>query len=267
MGLRDILVHLDNSAAAAARLDLAIAYAQKHDARLRGLYLITHSYYEPRNIGEKSASENIEHLFTGKTTAAGVRAEWVYQDCSVMGSSVSDLITLQAYYTDLIVVGQTNHASPALNIPLDLPERIVLMSGRPVMIVPYAGKFATAAERVMIAWKAGRESVRAVTDALPCLEKAHYIALTGVSASSTPAAGAFGGITDLLSCHGVKTVPEMINAGSFPIGDMILNNACEQKIDLLVMGAFAPNRRGKLEISPVAAHILKHLTVPLLMSH
>jgi nucleotide-binding universal stress UspA family protein len=59
MGIRDILVHLDNSTASIARLDVAIAYARKHGALLRGLYLITHHFYEPRAIGEKADSEKV----------------------------------------------------------------------------------------------------------------------------------------------------------------------------------------------------------------
>ncbi|HIJ81007.1 MAG TPA: universal stress protein [Desulfuromonadales bacterium] len=266
MGLKDILVHLDNSSAAAARLDLAVSYARKHDARLRGLYLTTHSYYESSNIGEKGASASLEELFTSRTSAAGVDAEWVHLDSAVVGSNVSDFVALQAYYTDLIIVGQTNHSSPALNVPVDLPERLVLICGRPVLVVPYAGSFSGAAERVMIAWKAGRESIRAINDAMPCLEKAQHVKLIGVGTSNTPAEP-FGGIVAQLACHGVKVATDQVNADNFPIGDMILNNVCEQKIDLLVMGAYAPNRRGVLEVSPVARHILKHLTVPVLLSH
>jgi nucleotide-binding universal stress UspA family protein len=74
-------------------------------------------------------------------------------------------------------------------------------------------------------------------------------------------------MTDFLLQHDVAASLESIVSGNFPIGDMLLNTACDRKIDLLVMGGFAPNRRGTLEMSPVAKHVLKHLTVPVLMSH
>lgn len=267
MGLREILVHLDNSDAAVGRLDLAIAYALKHQARLRGLYLITHSYYEPRDIGEQASADSVESLFLQKTSRAGVTAEWVYRDWSVIGANVTDLITIQAYYADLVIIGQTNSSSPNRNIPTDLPERLVLMCGRPVLIVPYAGTFESAGDRIMIAWKAGRESIRAVHDALPCLKKARHVEVVGIGTPSGVVDGTFSEIHAVLARHDVQTTTELINSGNFPVADMLLNNACEQKIDLLVMGAYAHTRRGSLDLSPIARHILKHLTVPVLMSH
>lgn len=267
MGIRDILVHLDNSSASSARLDVAIAFARKHGARLRGLYLITHLFYEPRAIGEKADSEKAELLFTVKTEAAGIAAEWVFQDCSVIGSSISDLITRHAYFTDLIILGQADLSAPVINIPTDLVERVVLSSGRPVLVVPYSGTFTTAGERVMIAWREGRESVRAVNDSIPYLQKAQSVVIVEGNTANENRDDSLKTIRDFLLNHDIHVTLEFINSGSFPIGDMLLNNSCEKKIDLLIMGAFAPNRRGKLELSPVARHVLKHLTTPVLMSH
>jgi len=267
MGIRDILVHLDNSAASAARLDVAIAYARKHGARLRGLYLITHFFYEPRALGEKADSENAELMFSMKTSDAGIVAEWVFQDCSVMGSNVSDLITMHAYFTDMMVLGQADLSAPVINIPVDLAERIVLSTGRPVLIVPYSGTFQTAGDRIMIAWKGGRESVRSVNDSLPHLQKAQSVVIVECRTTSDHSEDSIEAIKNFLLKHDIKATPELINAGSFPVGDMLLNSVCDKNIDLLIMGALAPNRRGRLEMSPVARHVLKHLTVPVLMSH
>ena len=267
MGIRDILVHLDNSAASSARLDLAILYALKHGARLRGLYLITHSFYEPRALGEKVNSETVENLFNSKTSEAGIVAEWVLQDSTVMGLSASDLVTMHAYFTDLIVVGQADTSAPVINIPNDLAERVVLSSGRPVLIVPYSGTFKTAGDRVMIAWKTGRESVRAVNDSLPHLHKAQTVFIVESRSNPENGDGSLKAINSFLLNHDIRVAIDLINAGNFPIGDMLLNTICEKKADLLVMGAFAPNRRGHLEMSPVARHVLKHLTAPVLMSH
>lgn len=267
MAINDILVHLDNSAASVARLDVAIAYARKHGAKLRGLYLITHLYYEPSAIAEKSDCNKIEQMFLAKTGEAGIKAEWVFQDCSVMGSNASDLVTMHAYFTDLIVLGQANLAAPVLNIPTDLVERVALMSGRPVLVVPYTGSFPNAGNRVMIAWKAGRESIRALNDSLPYLCKAQHISVTEIETTASAKSTSLDMVKSYLSTHDIQAFTELINAGSFPVGDMLLNNVCEKKIDLLVMGAFAPNRRGSLEVSPVARHILRHLTVPVMISH
>ena len=267
MGIRDILVYLDNSTASAARLDVAVAYARKHGARLRGLYLITHSFYEPRALGETADSEKVEQIFTSITSEAGISAEWVFEDCSVMGINPSDLIIMHSYYTDLIIIGQPDLSAPTGNIPTDLAERVILSSGRPVLIVPYSGKFQTAGNRIMIAWKAGRESIRAVNDSLQHLQKALSVLIVEGITTSESDNRSLESIRSFLLKHNVKVALESINSGNFPVGDMLLNTASDKNIDLLVMGVFAPNRRGKLEMSPVARHVLKHLTVPVLMSH
>jgi nucleotide-binding universal stress UspA family protein len=48
---------------------------------------------------------------------------------------------------------------------------------------------------------------------------------------------------------------------------MLLNYACEEKMDMMVMGAFTYSRHGTPDVSAVARYILRHMTVPVLMSH
>jgi nucleotide-binding universal stress UspA family protein len=269
VGIKDILVHLDDSTAAESRLELAILYARKHEANLRGLYPITHAYYEPREIGEQSSLERVETMFREKTAEAGIASEWVFLDSSVSGVTVSDIVTIQAYYSDLVVVGQTNFRTPSLNIPTDFPEHLVKACGRPVLVVPYAGSFEAAGDRIIIAWKAGRESVRSLNDAMPHIEKAQYVSVVGVSAEAIPSGSDrhIMGVQSYLARHAVTARTDQICSGNLSVGDTILNLVCEHSADLLVMGAFAPTLRGTLALSPVAEHVLRHLTVPLLLSH
>ena len=269
MGIRDILVHLDNLAPTGTRLELAINYARKHDATLMGLYLATPAFFEPRNSLEHSDYERVETMFREKVAAAGIASEWIALGRSSHGVSMIDIMTTFSYYTDLVIVGQPNFRPPNLNIPSELPELLVMLCGRPVLVVPYTGNFATTGDRIMIAWRAGRESVRSVNDAMPCIEKAHHVSVVEVSAEMIPSESNdhIIYIRDFLARRKVTARTEQVYAGDFTIGDTILNLACEKTIDLLVMGAYAHSRRGTLALSPIASHILKHLTVPVLMSH
>lgn len=265
MGIRDILVHLDNLDATGTRLELAINYARKHEANLRGLYLATPTYFEPSYGPELSNYERIETIFREKAAAAGVESEWIQPGRSCKGVSIMNIMATQAYYTDLVIVGQHNSKPHNLNLP---PE-LVMLCGRPVLVVPYTGLFQTAGDRIMIAWRAGRESVRSVHDAMPCIEKAHHVSVVEVSAEAIPSESNdhIIHLRDFIARHKVAARAEQIYAGDFTVGDTILNLACEKTIDLLVMGAYSPSRKGTLALSPVANHILKHLTVPVLMSH
>lgn len=269
MGIRDILVHLDNLDATGTRLELAINYARKHEANLRGLYLTTNTFFEPRNSLEQSNYDRVETMFLERAAVAGITHEWIRPGRSSSGLNIIDILTTQAYYTDLVIVGQPNFTPPNLNIPPELPERLVMTCGRPVLIVPYTGFFETAGDRIMIAWRAGRESVRSVNDSMPCIEKAHQVSVIEVSAEALPSESNdhIMHVRDFIARHNVTARTEQIYAGSFTVGDTILNLACEKTIDLLVMGAFVHSRRGTLTLSPIANHILRHLTTPVLMSH
>ncbi len=269
MAIKDILVHLDNLAATDIRLELAINYARKHDANLRGLYLATSTFFEPRNSLEQSNYDRVETMFREKSGAAGIAAEWIRPGRSSSGVNIMDIMTTHAYYTDMVIVGQPNFKPPNLNIQPELPEKLVLLCGRPVLVVPYAGTFETAGDRIMIAWRAGRESVRSVNDAMPCIEKSHVVSVIEVSEEAIPSESNdhIIHVRDFIARHNIHARTEQVFAGDFTVGDTILNLACEKTVDLLVMGAYVHSRRGTLTLSPVANHILRHLTMPVLMSH
>jgi len=272
MAIKDILLHLDSSPSCPARIDLCIQIAKNHGAHIKGLHVLSHSYYAPRHTAADSEdARNIEALFTAKTAAAGVSAEWLYVDWSVVGVRMTEIITLYTYYTDLVIVGQPTEAANNAGVPFDLPERLGLAGGKPLLIVPYAGDFSRNMDRIMVAWKAGRESARTLYDALPFLAKAAHLSIVTVASPEHPEHGAESDMQQLtayLSRHQITATHEQILApASFPVGDALLNHACEQKMDLLVMGGFAASRRGAFMLGPVARHLMNHMTVPVLLSH
>jgi len=271
MSLADILVHIDGTPNCAARLEVAIRLAQRHQASLTGLYVITHQYYQPREQGGvEAAAATAQKLFEDSTAGSGVEAHWHCVDWSVIGVSVAEIINHHAHYTDLVVVGQTLPGAAGKGLPADLPERLILGAGRPVLVVPYAGSFPTAGERVLVAWKAGRESTRAVNDALPLLKIARQVNLLAVNSSANygdDVESLCSNISLHLARHGVTANADKVLASSVSVGDTLLNRACEEGFDLLVMGAYAHTPQGTLVLGAVAKHLLKDMTVPVLMSH
>jgi nucleotide-binding universal stress UspA family protein len=268
--IKELLVHLDDSAAVETRLDLSILYAQKHEAKLRGLYTITtDGYKESRDIGMNANINRVETIFKAKAAKAGIESEYELYDLSVIGVSVTDILIQHAYYSDLVIVGQINSRDPGNKIPRDFIERLVTAVGRPVMIVPYAGLFKTAGERILIAWKTGRGTVRSLHDAMPHIEKSNYVSVVGVSEGEKPPAteSHFISIRKYLASHSVDALTDHICTGKLLIGDEILNFVYEQKADLLIMGACAPTFWKSQSFSHITQHVLKHLTVPVLLSH
>lgn len=48
---------------------------------------------------------------------------------------------------------------------------------------------------------------------------------------------------------------------------MLLSRITDENIDLLVMGAYGRSRFRELVLGGATRHILRHMTVPVLMSH
>lgn len=266
MSLKNILVHLDSSHHSPSRLDLAIALAQRHQARLTAVFITTHPYYEPQHVDTEEKKVRVQAEFNAKTGAAGVKAELLTIDWKVSGVGVSEVVNLHAHYSDLVIVGQTDHSSQDRDTPADLPERVILGAGRPVLIVPYTGSYKNFGTRVLVAWKPGRESTRAVNDAIPLLAKADLVNILTVNPAD-PATNEGEKLCSHLAYHGIKAKAELATAAGISVGDILLNRTSVEGSDLLIMGAYAQTRLGAPNPGEVARHILKHMTVPVLMSH
>jgi nucleotide-binding universal stress UspA family protein len=169
---------------------------------------------------------------------------------------------------DMIVTGQTDpdwESSPLQ----DVAERLALESGRPVLVVPYVGRYPEIGRNVVIAWKAGRESARAVFDALPILKQAEQVQILEIDESGGRRNGAAvdNTIAVALARHGLKPTVRTSIAGDISIGDEILSRLADMGADLLVMGAYGHSRMRELVFGGVTRHIVKHMTVPTLFSH
>ena len=122
----------------------------------------------------------IETLFRSKAAAAGVPVEWSTA-MTVNDTELVKRLLFAARNADLTILGQHDARAHDVSTPSDLVEQIVLNSGRPVLVIPYAGRFASIGERVMVAWNAGREAARALHDAMPFLARAKHVILIAIN--------------------------------------------------------------------------------------
>jgi nucleotide-binding universal stress UspA family protein len=152
---------------------------------------------------------------------------------------------------------------------MDFPERLALESGRPVLVIPYVGRYREIGRNVVIAWKAGRESARAVFDALPLLAGAETVDILEIKERHD------GGdslapdttIAASLARHGIKPTVRTSVAGDIGIGDEILSRVADAGADLLVMGAYGHSRMREMIFGGATRHLVRHMTVPTLFSH
>ena len=277
MGYKDILVHLDSSPSCAARLDVAISFAKKFDARLTGLYVVglapMHQYAEA-DLGPelveahdkymREASHEAERLFVERTKGAGVAAEWRQVE-----GALPDLVMLHARFADLVVAGQRNPDRLDPGTAPELPEQLVLDVGRPVIIVPHSGIFPTVGEKVMILWKTSRGAARAVNDALPFLRTAKEVCVVAIN----PEAGISGqgdnpaaDVATHLSRHGIAATARVAKAERGTMGKTMRDIAGDFGADMMVMGAFGRARWREMILGGMTRNMLATMPLPILMS-
>jgi nucleotide-binding universal stress UspA family protein len=261
MSLKAILVHLDDTEHCHVRLDIAVILAQRYDAHLTGYFAVSNPHARRRGNG-KSALLRTENLFREKTAAAGVEASWH----STNAPDIVERAILRSYYADLVIIGQAQTNAGAIGVPPDFPERVVLGAGRPVLVIPNWGEFATIGESVMVAWRSGRAASRALNDAIPVLQRAKTVKLLMVNPSENFESEAEN-LCSYLAHHGISASSDRVSADDLSAGDILLNQACDQGTDLIVLGVLARTRLGvSVGLGPVGSHFLEHMTIPVLMS-
>jgi nucleotide-binding universal stress UspA family protein len=284
MQLKDILLHADSARGQEARLALAVELAGRHGAHLSGLFVIEPmsfvgfatpggTDFSPSQavemIGEqyiaarRAVGDRLGAEFEAATERAGIVGEWRV----VEGDAPSET-TSHARYADLAILGQSDPEQPPFGEAI--AEAVLVGSGRPVLVVPYIGTSETIGRRVLVAWNATREAARAVNDALPLFADAARVTLLSIN----PARGTTGegdlpaaDIALHLARHGVEAEAAQLTAEEVTVGDLILSRAADLGADLIVMGGYGQSRAREYVFGGVTRTLLRHMTVPVLLSH
>ena len=277
--LKQVLVHLDPSVAAAQRLGLARQLAGQHGAALSALYATTPVLvgfpYAP-GMGPAMASltevddeqrQRTRKMFDESLHAPGPGASW----SETSEVPAAGAFAQQAFYADLLVLGQRNSTDVlAAGVPADFPESVMVASGRPALVVPWVACPSVVGETVAIAWKETREAARAVTAALPILQRArqvHVISWEGKDEQASAVQGAGLDLDGYLRLHGVKPVWHRGGAEPDRLGEMLLSRVFDLGADLLVMGCYGHSRAREWILGGTTRSILASMTLPVLMVH
>ncbi|MFK5925698.1 MAG: universal stress protein [Desulfuromusa sp.] len=269
MNLKDILVHIDNRPTCDSRLKVAIGLAAQQQSQLTGIYVIPHPHFVAHQHNGQELADEAGQRFKLAADAAGLSSTWICIDSLKSELNVANAVNLHAHYRDLLVISQTDEEAPERAIPSNLPEKAVLGSGRPVLIVPYAGDFTLGYKRILMAWRGGPESSRALHDAMPILRKADQIKVISVQGREGDEAyqSHEADICKHMMRYQLPLTCEKRFSGNLSVGDMLLNRCAEFGADLLVMGATSQSRRGYQTLGETGQHLLKYMTAPVLMSH
>ena len=171
MALKDILVGIDPSTAGEGRLKLALNLVRAHRAHITACHVMREEHGAPVNpilpgapvnlgpgvlvapetrttVGdpafapasrETERAEQVEELFRTELQAHGLGGEWHLLS---PGETAGFIDLAKAF--DLTILGQL---SPEIRSTGFRPDEIIIATGRPVLMVPYAGTFDTVGRR------------------------------------------------------------------------------------------------------------------------
>ncbi len=265
---RDILVHLDGGERDEARVAAAAALVRRFGGRLTGLFARL-DHHPPGGAARhgsdlfEAAARASEDRFAATTSGLPTR---FWRLAHGEAGHVLNEVVVCARVSDLVVIGQ-HHAGK--DAPAELPETVIMASGRPCLVIPAVGEYPVIGNAVMVAWNGSREATRAVHDSMPLLEAADSVEVVTVRTGSASGDGERRpplSVLDHLTTHGIRVTPEVLAGDDIGIMDLLLSRAFDHSADLLVMGAHAglhlPFARGA-----GTRYILDHMTLPVLMSH
>ena len=274
--LREIVVFIDGHSNTEGILKFAAVLAQDHAAGLICVFLqpepavtTAQEFARGKGIGEvvdrhQEQLEGVEarhrKSFEDLARHHGIRSEW--RSLSHFSSEVG----VHAYYADLVVIARPERAAKAAGPP-GLAESLVLSSGRPILVFPPHGSV-TRIRRILVAWNATRESVRAVADALPLLASAEAVEVLVADAERHRGHGEEPGadIARHLARHGAHVEVQRVSSGGQDVGRFLLSRAAAFRADVLVMGAYGHSQVREWMFGSVTRTVLYEAAVPVLMS-
>jgi nucleotide-binding universal stress UspA family protein len=272
MAIKDIVLHVGRDARQDARLEGALSLARTFEARIVGVYALSYPVlpgYVQVDIGTELIEQRMAEMrveadaarkaFDERLEREGVGGEW-----RLIEGNPIDAMALSTRYGDIAVIGQADPDHPG---PEDgMADELVLTAGRPIIVWPYVGQYAKLGDQVMIAWNGTREGVRALHDAMDFLIRATKVVVCTVNPRDKEhIAGA--DICTHLARHGITAEAHPVIAPDLAAGDALLSAAADFGIDFLVMGGYGHSRIRELALGGVTRHVLKTMTMPVLMSH
>lgn len=269
MTLANILVHLDSSPRCEARVALAVTLATRHGARLTGLFAETAQAHRVGVVATWPSEDHVaragaaEAAFTGATASLGDKATFV--DINRGGEHEILVRTTDfARHFDLVVLGQIEEGG---RVPVDLPEQIVLESGRPVLMVPYVGTFADVGHRPLFAWHRSKGAARALADAAPLVQPGAAALVVQAGRHGDPADEFSDLVVGHLAAHGIAAHYQTCVVEEVKLMDTLLNQAADHSADLLAIGAFDSTGFPFLGRGSGTRYVMRHMTLPVLFSH
>lgn len=278
MPIQTLLVHLAPDPNCNDRLASAVTMAKSLDAHLIALYVAmpvqmpagaegrgaSAVYLQEARENARLAAGSVEASVAKSAQEAGISWEWIYGEADHLEELLEEV-----HRVDLTVLNQVSFDRFEDRLMFQLPEKLVIGAGGPVLVLPKDGQGLdlTAIDTVLVAWTYSKEAIRAVRDSLEILRAARCVKIISCGEPHTRDKGAPAkAILDYLSRQGV-----LAEAIQTPIkghaGEEILEIAEQQHASLIVMGAYGHTSLLDKLFGSASRYVIGHSTIPVLMSH
>jgi nucleotide-binding universal stress UspA family protein len=195
-------------------------------------------------------------LADGRDRVGGATVSWEER----IGASATILRDL-ARFANLVVMRGLGAQGPVDGDAM--LEAVLFDAGRPVLLTP-PGPPADLFQTALVAWAGGREEMRAITVALPILERMGRVEVRAVGNGDEARAD---GLLLYLARNGVAAIAARLEPGSRSVGEALLGEARRIGATLIVMGGYHHSRAREAVFGGTTRQIITHVEVPVLLAH
>jgi nucleotide-binding universal stress UspA family protein len=121
---------------------------------------------------------------------------------------------------------------------------------------------------VAVAWDFSRAAARAISDAMPLLEKARKVrVVTVTNEKKLDDKHSAEALAKNLARHGIDVVLDKVDAAGRRIGSVLETYTASHRADVLVMGAYGHARWREFILGGATQSLLSKPPLPILFSH
>jgi nucleotide-binding universal stress UspA family protein len=276
MSYKSIAVSLNEIARLPQILKVAASLGNLFKAHVRGLYVVPPAQVYPM-VGYDAVPEiydvnrqffiaeqdKVKQRFDAAMKAEGITA--AFQAVDGRTSQIATETAELARSADLVVLAASKPDGSS-GVEADFAERMVMLTGRPVLVLPREGDAIPDFSDILLGWDGGREAARAAFDAMPLLRAAKKVRIVDIDVAPRgvePGAD----MAESLTHHGVKVEITHVTSDGMGAGETMLRAAHDFGSGLIVMGAYGHSRLAEFVFGGATRHVVKKLDRPVLMSH
>lgn len=177
------------------------------------------------------------------------------------GDAMSRIIR-HARHNDLVVLGRHTRSN---GLPPDIAERLLMESGRPVLIA--APERRHLLDTVLLCWKESAASARALGVALPLLAASKHVVIASIQEGAEDSPEGLYHLAQRLQWNDISADARWLTPSATPVADRLSSLASELNAGLIVMGGYGYGRLRSMVFGGCTQHFLDQADRPVLLVH